>query len=114
MSSSILNTSIFMTDNPKQVRTKIMKYAFSGGKDTIDEHRKHGGNPEVDVAYQYLTFFLEDDKKLKQIYDDYKSGKLLSGELKQIAVDVINHELESHQKRREKAKHDIEKFMLRD
>src|SRR3989338_4773742 len=35
MSSSILNTSIFMTDNPKQVRTKIMKYAFSGGKDTI-------------------------------------------------------------------------------
>ena len=46
---------------------QINKYAFSGGRDTIEEHRKLGGNTDVDVAYQYLTFFLEDDDKLAHI-----------------------------------------------
>ena len=46
---------------------KINKYAFSGGKDSIEEHRKLGGDTQVDIAYQYLTFFLEDDEKLQQI-----------------------------------------------
>jgi tryptophanyl-tRNA synthetase len=40
---------------------------FSGGKDTEEEHRKHGGDCETDVSYQYLTFFMEDDKKLEDI-----------------------------------------------
>ena len=46
---------------------QINKYAFSGGKDTVEEHRKCGGDTSVDIAYKYLTFFLEDDEKLKQI-----------------------------------------------
>ena len=33
----------------------------------MEEHRRLGGNTETDVAYQYLTFFLEDDAKLEQI-----------------------------------------------
>ena len=43
------------------------KYAFSGGRDTLEDHRKYGGDVTVDIAYQYLTFFLEDDEKLAQI-----------------------------------------------
>ena len=46
---------------------QVSKYAFSGGRDTKEEHRRLGGNTEVDVSYQYLTFFLEDDEKLAQI-----------------------------------------------
>ena len=91
-----------------------MKYAFSGGRETIEAHRKHGGNPEVDVSYQWLTFFEEDDAKLEKIYKDYKSGKLLSGELKMILVDKLNSFLAEHQKRRKEAEKIIEKFMLRD
>jgi tryptophanyl-tRNA synthetase len=26
-----------------------------------------GGNPDVDVAYQYMRFFVEDDKELESI-----------------------------------------------
>ncbi len=114
MSSSDPRTAIFTTDDPKTVKEKIMKYAFSGGKDTVEEHRKKGGNPDVDISYQWLTFFEEDDKKLKKIHDDYKSGKMLTGELKQILVEKLNKFLAEHQKRREKAKGQIEKFMLRD
>ena len=114
MSSSAERTTIYTTDSEKQVREKIMKYAFSGGKDTIEEHRKLGGNPDIDISYHYLTYFLDDDKKLKQIYEDYKSGKMLTGELKQITSDVINKFLKEHQMKREKAKSQTEKFMLRD
>lgn len=46
---------------------KVNKHAFSGGKDTVEEHRMYGGNPEVDVSFMYLTFFLEDDEKLEKI-----------------------------------------------
>ena len=90
-----------------------MKHAFSGGRDTLEEHRKKGGNPDIDVSYQWLTFFEEDDKKLKKIYNDYKSGKLLTGELKQILVDKLNVFLKNHQKERKKAKKQLDKFIYK-
>ena len=46
---------------------QINKFAFSGGRDTVEEHRQLGGNTEVDVSYQYLSFFLDDDERLAQI-----------------------------------------------
>ena len=45
---------------------KIKKYAFSGGQATLDEHRKKGGNPDVDVSFQMLLYGMEpNDKKLR-------------------------------------------------
>jgi len=113
MSSSDEHTAVYTTDDPKTVKKKIMKYAFSGGQPTVEEHRKKGGNPEIDVSYQWLTFFEEDDKKLKKIYNDYRSGKMLTGELKQILIDKINLILSEHQKRREKAKDVLDKFIMK-
>lgn len=47
------------------------KHAFSGGRDTIEEHREKGGDITVDISYQYLTFFMEDDERLQQIKEVY-------------------------------------------
>ncbi|MCU0642512.1 MAG: tryptophan--tRNA ligase [archaeon] len=114
MSSSEESSAIFSTDSPKEVENKIKKYAFSGGKDTLEEHRKLGGNPDIDVSFQYLRMFFEpDDKRLKKIHDDYKSGKLLSGELKAILIEKVNSFLAEHQKNREKAKKQIDKFIFK-
>jgi tryptophanyl-tRNA synthetase len=114
MSASDPNSYIVPTDTPSEVKTKINKYAFSGGQPTLEEHKKNGGNPDVDVSFQYLRFMFEpDDKKLKQIYTDYKSGKLSSGELKNYTIDKINLFLAEHQKRREKAKSMIDKFIYK-
>jgi tryptophanyl-tRNA synthetase len=107
------NSTIYTTDDEKTVKNKINKYAFSGGKDTIEEHRRHGGDIDVDVAYQWLTFFEEDDEKLKQIHDDYKSGKMLSGEIKKILIDKMNAFLKEHQEKRELAKKQVDKFIFR-
>ena len=114
MSASIAESAVYTTDTPEIVKRKINRYAFSGGKDTVAEHRKHGGNPDIDTAYQWLTFFEPDDRKLRQWREEYRSGKLLSGELKQILIDTLNGFLQEHQAQRLKAKKQVEKFMLRD
>ena len=67
MSASDANSSIFLTDTGKQIKNKINKHAFSGGGKDEKEHREKGGNCDVDISYQYLTFFLEDDEKLAKI-----------------------------------------------
>jgi tryptophanyl-tRNA synthetase len=113
MSASNDKGTVYTTDSPDVVKKKINKYAFSGGQPDIEQHRKLGGNPDIDVSFQYLRIFFEpDDNKLKTIYEDYKSGKLLSGELKAILIEKINAFLAVHQENREKAKNQIEQFLL--
>jgi tryptophanyl-tRNA synthetase len=111
MSASDPTSFIALTDSPEEVKRKINKYAFSGGQDTIEEQRKKGGNPDIDVSFQYLKFFFEnDDKKLAQIEKDYRSGKMLTGELKAYTIEKINNFLKEHQKKRDKAKDMLERF----
>lgn len=100
MSGSDVNSAIYLTDTPKQVKNKINKYAFSGGRTTVEEHREFGGNCDIDIAYQYLRFFLEDDDKLDEIRRDYTSGNLLTGELKKLLIDKITPIVVEHQARR--------------
>ena len=115
MSASDEKNTIYTTDSPEVVKKKINKYAFSGGQPDIDEHRKIGGNPDIDVSYQYLRIFFEpDDNKLKKIYDDYKSGKMLTGELKLILIEKINEFLSVHQQKREEARKNIDEYLLKD
>jgi tryptophanyl-tRNA synthetase len=113
MSSSNPEKAILLTDDPKTVKRKINKYAFSGGQDTIEEHRKKGGNVEVDIACQWLKYFEEDDKKLQEIYEKYRKGDLLSGEVKAILIEKINNFLAEHQKRRKTAHKLINKFIYK-
>ena len=98
MSSSTEASGIFLTDTPQMIKKKINSFAFSGGQSTKEDQRKYGANLAVDVPYQYLTFFLEDDDQLKQIGDDYRTGKLLTGEVKKILIDVLSEMVTNHQK----------------
>lgn len=112
MSASDENTAIFMTDTPKQIQKKINKYAFSGGQVTVEDHRRLGGNPDVDVAYQYLSFFKDDDSMLKETYDAYKRGDLLSGELKKLSIEVLQEFVKGFQERRAKVDQEtLDSFM---
>ena len=115
MSASDDKGTVYTIDSPDIVKKKINKHAFSGGQPNIEQHRKFGGNPDIDVSYQYLRIFFEpNDDKLKIIYEDYKSGKLLSGKLKAILIEKINAFLAVHQKNRKKAKNQINQFLFED
>ena len=78
----------------------MSRYAYSGGRDTLEEHRKLGGNCDTDISYQYLSFFLEDDNKLAEIRRTYTSGELLTGDLKKELVKVVKVIIAQHQQRR--------------
>ncbi|NXF70117.1 tryptophan--tRNA ligase, cytoplasmic [Strix aluco] len=112
MSASDPNSSIFLTDTPKQIKTKINKHAFSGGRDTIEEHRKYGGNCDVDVSFMYLTFFLEDDDRLEQLKQAYTSGELLTGELKKVLIETLQPLIAAHQERRKQVTDEMVKQFM--
>ncbi|KAI8052777.1 hypothetical protein BDF21DRAFT_498233 [Thamnidium elegans] len=112
MSASLDTSAIFMTDTAKQIKNKINKHAFSGGGATVEEHRANGGKPEVDVAYQYLSFFLEDDEELQKIHDSYKSGELMTGELKKICIDVLQKFVAGFQERKSKVTDELVTYYM--
>ena len=93
-------TGIFVTDSAKAIRDKVNRHAFSGGQDTADKQRALGADLEVDVSYEYLRFFLEDDDELARIGADYKAGRMLTGEVKARLVAVLAPMVEAHQARR--------------
>jgi len=112
MSSSKPNTTIFLSDDLNAIEKKI-KSAFSGGRSTIEEHRQYGGNPDIDVAYQYLMYFFEeDDGVLRELNEGYRSGKLLAGDMKQICVDKATEWMKEHKELKNQNKHLVNEFMF--
>lgn len=100
MSASEPNSAIFMSDTPNQIKNKINKHAFSGGRETLEEHREKGGIPEVDVAFQYLSYFEDDDAVLQQVEEKYRKGELLTGELKKMAITLLQEYVKDFQEGR--------------
>lgn len=112
MSASDATSSIFMTDTPNQIKNKINKHGFSGGRETEEEHRKLGGDTDVDVAYQYLGFFLDDDEELAKIGEDYRAGRLLTGQLKARCIQMLQEFVKVFQERKAKiTDEDVNAFM---
>lgn len=114
MSSSKPKTTIFLDDDIDSITKKISK-AYSGGQSTIEEHRRLGGNPDIDVAYQYMMYFFEqDDAYLGEINSAYRSGKILAGEMKQLCIDKATDWMKNHQELRAQTEHLTHDFLARD
>lgn len=112
MSSSIPESAVYLSDPPKTVEKKIMKYAFSGGQATTELQRKLGADLNVDVPYQWLYYiFEEDDDEIKRIADEYSAGRMLTGEIKKILAQKVNELLEEHRRKREASERDYDKFL---
>ena len=111
MSSSMPETTIFLNDSMKTIEKKL-KSSFSGGQPTLEEHRKKGGNPDIDVAYQYLRYFFEEnDNELEKIREEYISGKLLTGEIKSICIEKAESWMKEHHELKEQNQHLIKDFL---
>jgi len=101
------NSTIFMTDTPKQIKDKINKFAYSGGQETAEKQRELGANLDLDVSIKYLEVFLEDDNELDRIKEDYRTGKILTGDVKKIFIDVVQQLVKNHQVKRAQIDMDI-------
>ncbi|KAL9131353.1 MAG: hypothetical protein Q9217_000680 [Psora testacea] len=99
MSASDPDSTIYLSDTDNQIKKKIGK-AFSGGQDTREMHEKLGGRTAVDVPFQYLTFFLENDDRLEEIKQAYEKGEMQSGEMKIAATKELQAYVAAFRERR--------------
>ena len=103
MSSSKPETAIFLTDSPDIVKKKIFA-AKTGGRETLEEHRKYGGVPEECVVYELFLYHLVlDDKELADIYQRCRSGELTCGKCKKMAYEKVVEFLNDLREKRDQA-----------
>ncbi|MEM3703911.1 MAG: tryptophan--tRNA ligase, partial [Candidatus Bathyarchaeia archaeon] len=113
MSASEPETSIFTTDPPDVVKKKIWN-AFTGGRVTVEEQKKFGGDPSICTVFQYYFYlFEENDEKLAEREKRCRNGELLCGECKTDLTGRVNKFLEEHRRKREKARDMVEKFYIK-
>jgi len=99
MSKSKPESCIMLPEDVKSVIKKI-KRAKTGGRDTLEEHRKLGAKIEEDMVFELLKQHLvEDDDELQTIHDEYKAGRLTSGDVKEIACKKMEAFLHDFDKR---------------
>ena len=95
MSKSKPESCIELPEDLKSVKRKI-KNALSGDRDSLEEHKKFGAIIERDMVFELMKQHLvEDDKELDKIYEEYKSGKMTSGELEEIACQKMEEFMNS-------------------
>ena len=111
MSSSKPESAIFLTDTPAEARKKIMN-AKTGGAVSLEEQRKHGGNPNDCVIYElFLYHLLEDDNELQGLYTSCKYGELMCGKCKTRAAELMETFLVDIQERRKAASKKIKAYL---
>lgn len=108
MSKSKPESCIELPEDPKKVSKKLMK-AKTGGRDTLEEQKVKGGEPEKCAIFElYKQHLLEDDDELQKIYDDCKAGKLMCGEDKKHACELMEKFMTDLQKKIDKARKQVD------
>src|SRR5919112_529009 len=110
MSSSKPETAIFTTDDPEEVDKKVSA-AYTGGQATVALQRQFGANALGCPVFWYLRYFFDTEKQSDERMLRCKSGNLLCGECKSDLSKGAKPFIVEFQKRREKAKDVIDKFM---
>ncbi|MGC8694730.1 MAG: hypothetical protein ACP5RI_03895, partial [Candidatus Micrarchaeia archaeon] len=104
--------AIFLTYSDSEIKKKIMS-AYSGGRQTIEEHRKYGGNPNIDIAYLYLKAYFLSKEEAEKLAEEYRSGAVLSGELKNMLFEkVIKKVRDFREKYNKVTEKDLEKVIM--
>ena len=103
MSSSKPESHIALTEDPKEAGKKIMR-AITGGRQSLNEQKKLGGEPDKCSIYEFLVFHLsDDDKELLELDAECRSGRRMCGTCKKDVAERIERFLREHQQARKAA-----------
>lgn len=112
MSSSKPESHIALTEDPKGAAKKVMQ-AVTGGRQSLAEQKKLGGEPDGCSVYELMFFHLSDDEEeLQEIYEECRNGTRMCGTCKKVAAERIRRFLEEHQRGREAARERLGEYGL--
>ncbi len=110
MSSSKPESHIALTEDPKDAGKKIMR-AITGGRQSLSEQKKLGGEPEKCSVYEFLVFHLsDDDKELLELDAQCRLGQRMCGTCKKDVAERIERFLKEHQQARAAARERLPEF----
>jgi tryptophanyl-tRNA synthetase len=113
MSSSKPESHIALTEDPKEAGRKIMR-AITGGRQSLAEQKKLGGEPDKCSIYEFLVFHLsEDDRELLELDAECRSGRRMCGYCKKDVAERIERFLREHQRAREAARERLPEFGIK-
>ena len=112
MSSSVPESIIALTEPPDEAFAKV-KNAKTGGRMTLDEQKRLGGEPDECTVYELLLFHLiPDDAHIAEIYQACKEGTQMCGTCKAYAAELMADFLRDHQHEREIARERLDEYGL--
>ncbi len=112
MSSSVPDSHIALTDDPKDGAKKVKK-AKTGGCITLEEQKKLGGKPDECSVFELMLFHLvENDDELLEIREECVCGTRTCGSCKQLAAEKMYEFLKDHQEKRELAREKLDEYNI--
>jgi len=113
MSSSKPESHIALTEDPREAGKKIMR-AITGGRQSLSEQKKLGGEPDKCSIYEFLVFHLsDDDRELLELDAACRSGRRMCGTCKKDVAERIERFLREHQQAREAAREMLPEFGIK-
>ena len=104
MSKSKPESCIVLPEPIDGIKKKVMR-AKSGGRVTLEEQRRLGAVIDEDMPFQLLLqHLIDDDDELERIRSDYASGKLLTGDVKNLTIEKLTQFMQEFNERLAKAR----------
>jgi tryptophanyl-tRNA synthetase len=101
MSKRSALTLLTLADTESEAERKVMD-AFTGGRATIEEQRRMGGEAEKCPVYDLYNFhFATSDEQSIDVYRECIGGIRMCGECKMEASSLVKNFLREHQKRKQ-------------
>lgn len=111
MSKRSPNSSFTLDEDPKLAAKKVMA-GVTGGRATVEEQRRLGGEADKCPIYDlYLFHFALEDAYAKRVYDECYGGVRMCGECKSELASIVKKYLEEHRRKRESLMKDAEELL---
>jgi tryptophanyl-tRNA synthetase len=100
MSKRTLEASVHLENTPAEASRNVLS-AFTGGRATVEEQRRLGGEADKCPVYDLYRFhFAADDEHSQRVREECYAGIRMCGDCKKEAAGLVKKFLEEHQKKR--------------
>ncbi len=111
MSKRSSSSSFTLDEDPSSAAKKVVS-GLTGGRPTVEEQRRIGGEAEKCPIYDlYLFHFAVEDEYAKRVYDECYGGIRMCGGCKQELAGIVKKYLEEHRRKRDSLMKDAEELL---